>query len=173
VNAQSLSGEDSLPVIIQGGMGVAVSSWPLARAVALTGQLGVVSGTALDVVLARRLQDGDSGGQLRRAIGQFPVPELGDRVLDRYFRPNGRAPGQSYLPIPKPTLHPTRASSELAIVGNFAEVWLAKEGHTGRGHASGWIRRRGAAGRRSQCSAPRSVDARRGSAADLRPARRT
>ena len=131
LNAEGLSGEDPLPVIIQGGMGVAVSSWPLARAVALTGQLGVVSGTALDVVLARRLQDGDAGGHLRRAISQFPVPEIGDRVLARYFRPNGRASGQSYLPIPKPTLHPTRASSELAVVGNFAEVWLAKEGHAG------------------------------------------
>lgn len=130
-SAQSLSGAESLPVIIQGGMGVAVSSWPLARAVALTGQLGVVSGTALDVVIARRLQDGDGGGHLRRAIGQFPAPEIGQRVLARYFRPNGRAAGQSYLPIPKPTLHPTQASTELAVVGNFAEVWLAKEGHAG------------------------------------------
>jgi len=40
-----------LPPVIQGGMGVAVSSWPLARAVAAAGQLGVVSGTALDAVL--------------------------------------------------------------------------------------------------------------------------
>ena len=32
------------PIIIQGGMGVAVSGWRLARAVAQTGQLGVVSG---------------------------------------------------------------------------------------------------------------------------------
>ena len=31
--------------IIQGGMGVAVSSWQLARAVSQAGQLGVVSGT--------------------------------------------------------------------------------------------------------------------------------
>ena len=112
-------------------MGVAVSSWPLARAVALTGQLGVVSGTALDAVLARRLQDGDPGGSLRRALGQFPVPEVAARVLARYFRPTGRGPGQPYAPIPKPSLHPSRASLELAVVGNFAEVWLAKEGHPG------------------------------------------
>ena len=46
-----------LPKIIQGGMGVGVSSWRLARAVSALGQLGVVSGTALDQVLARRLQD--------------------------------------------------------------------------------------------------------------------
>ena len=54
-----------LPPVIQGGMGVAVSSWPLARAVAAAGQLGVVSGTALDAVLARRLQDGDPAVKAR------------------------------------------------------------------------------------------------------------
>jgi len=112
-------------------MGVAVSSWPLARAVARTGQLGVVSGTALDVVLARRLQDGDPDGHLRRALDHFPVPEIAERVRARYFRPTGRPVGQSYAPISKPALHPSRASQELAVVGNFAEVWLAKEGHHG------------------------------------------
>ena len=45
----------SNPVIIQGGMGVAVSGWRLARAVAQCGQLGVVSGTALDLLLARAI----------------------------------------------------------------------------------------------------------------------
>ncbi len=37
-------------------MGVAVSGWPLARAVSGLGQLGVVSGTALAVVLANLAQ---------------------------------------------------------------------------------------------------------------------
>ena len=60
----------SLPRVIQGGMGVAVSSWRLASAVARTGQLGLVSGTALDLVLARRLQDGDQDGAARRALGR-------------------------------------------------------------------------------------------------------
>src|SRR4051794_25688325 len=54
------------PRIIQGGMGVAVSGWRLAREVSRLGQLGVVSGTALAVVLSRRLQLGDPGGELRR-----------------------------------------------------------------------------------------------------------
>jgi NAD(P)H-dependent flavin oxidoreductase YrpB (nitropropane dioxygenase family) len=48
--------------LIQGGMGVAVSNHRLARAVAMTGHLGVVSGTAIDLVLVRRLQDGDPDG---------------------------------------------------------------------------------------------------------------
>ncbi len=47
------------PSIIQGGMGVAISGWPLANAVARRGELGVVSGTILEVVMARRLQLGD------------------------------------------------------------------------------------------------------------------
>ena len=65
-----------LPVIIQGGMGIAVSDWHLARAVAKCGQLGVVSGTALDSVFVRRLQDGDIGGHLRRAMAAFPMPAV-------------------------------------------------------------------------------------------------
>ena len=112
-------------------MGVAVSSWRLARAVAQTGQLGVVSGTALDVVLARRLQDGDHGGHLRRALDHFPVRAMADRVWARYFRAAGRLPGEPYRSVPLLSLRQSRASQELAVVGNFAEVWLAKEGHDG------------------------------------------
>ncbi len=119
------------PVVIQGGMGVAVSAWALARAVSRAGQLGVVSGTALDTVLARRLQDGDPDGDLRRALDHFPVPELAERIRRRYFRPAGRASGQPYLPMDKLTLQPTLAQQQLAVVGNFVEVWLAKEGHGG------------------------------------------
>ncbi len=119
------------PVVIQGGMGVAVSSWELARAVSQAGQLGVVSGTALDVVIARRLQDGDAGGHIRRALEHFPVPALAQRVLSRYFREGGRAPGEPYVPVPKLSMTPAVAGLELWVVANFAEVWLAKEGHDG------------------------------------------
>ena len=66
----------ALPIVIQGGMGIAVSSWQLAREVSLAGQLGVVSGTALDGVLARVLQDGDPGGHRRRAMAHFPSPAM-------------------------------------------------------------------------------------------------
>jgi NAD(P)H-dependent flavin oxidoreductase YrpB (nitropropane dioxygenase family) len=123
--------ENSLPVVIQGGMGMAVSSWKLARAVAQAGQLGVVSGIALDTVLARRLQDGDPAGDIRRALEHFPVRAIYERVLARYFLPAGRPDGGSYLPVPKLSLHPTREQQELCVLGNFVEVWLAKEGHTG------------------------------------------
>nr|WP_311132619.1 nitronate monooxygenase [Nonomuraea gerenzanensis] len=112
-------------------MGVGVSGWRLARAVAVTGQLGVVSGTALDVTLARRLQLGDPGGHLRRALASFPVPEVAERVLARYFVPGGTAEGVPYRPVPRLGLRGSRAGDELTVVANFAEVFLAKEGHRG------------------------------------------
>jgi NAD(P)H-dependent flavin oxidoreductase YrpB (nitropropane dioxygenase family) len=119
------------PVIIQGGMGVAVSSWQLARLVSQIGQLGLVSGTALDVVIARRLQDGDVGGHIRRALEAFPVPAMAQRVQTKFFREGGRGPGRPYIPVPKLSENMSNADMELSVVANFAEVWLAKEGHDG------------------------------------------
>ena len=78
-------------VIIQGGMGVGISDWRLARSVSRLGQLGVVSGTALDQILARRLQMGDPGGHMRRALDHFPVPRLAAQVWDDYYVPGGKA----------------------------------------------------------------------------------
>ncbi len=118
------------PVVVQGGMGVGVSSWRLARAVARAGQLGVVSGTALDVVLARRLQDGDPDGTARRALARLPLPDLAARVLARWFVPGGRA-GAPYTPVPRIGLRPNPIRDDLTVAGNFVEVWLAKEGHDG------------------------------------------
>ena len=62
--------------IIQGGMGAGVSNWNLARTVSRLGQLGVVSGTALDAILVRRLQDGDLEGQVRHALTNFPFQNM-------------------------------------------------------------------------------------------------
>ena len=121
----------TLPSIIQGGMGAAVSSWRLASQVAQAGQLGVVSGVGLDMVLARRLQNGDRGGHVRRALAAFPVPAVAERALQRYFLPDGRGEAQPYAAVPKLAITQSRRSQELAILGNFAEVWLAKEGHSG------------------------------------------
>jgi NAD(P)H-dependent flavin oxidoreductase YrpB (nitropropane dioxygenase family) len=120
-----------LPLVIQGGMGVAVSSWRLASAIARSGQLGMVSGTALDLVLARRLQDGDRDGSSRRALAAFPVQAVAERAIARYFRPEGRPPGTPYTPVPRLALRQNRAAQELGILGNFVDVWLAKEGHDG------------------------------------------
>jgi NAD(P)H-dependent flavin oxidoreductase YrpB (nitropropane dioxygenase family) len=120
-----------LPCIIQGGMGVAVSNWRLANAVSRAGQLGVVSGTMLDTVLVRRLQDGDPGGHLHRAISHFPIPGVGDEVLRRYFNPTGRKPGAPYKLLPMYKQVVSAARQRVTVLANFVEVWLAKEGHNG------------------------------------------
>jgi NAD(P)H-dependent flavin oxidoreductase YrpB (nitropropane dioxygenase family) len=119
-----------LPTIIQGGMGVGVSSWQLARAVSRCGEMGVVSGTALDTVWGRRLQDGDPDGLARRALAACPIPDLAQRVLDRWYRPDGRG-GRPYTPTPRLALRSSQAADDLMVAGAFIEVWLAKEGHDG------------------------------------------
>lgn len=121
----------AFPIIIQGGMGVGVSHWPLARAVSTQGQLGVVSGTALDLLLARRLQAGDPDGHLRRALAHFPFPEIAGRILATYFVPGGKAADQPFRGVPLGSLHPPRELAELTVAANFVEVFLAKEGHAG------------------------------------------
>ncbi|MBI3469527.1 MAG: nitronate monooxygenase [Planctomycetes bacterium] len=112
-------------------MGVAVSAWPLARAVSLTGQLGVVSGTGLDLVLARRLQLGDAGGHLRRAMAEFPFPEMADRILRRYFIDGGKSHDAPFAAKQVIGAELSREQCELLVVANFVEVFLAKEGHGG------------------------------------------
>lgn len=119
------------PWIIQGGMGVAVSAWPLARAVSMRGQLGVVSGTGLDAILARRLQLGDMGGHLAEALSHFPIKDMAERIWERYFVPGGKAPDAPFKSKPVPSVHPGKALQELTVVANFVEVWLAKRGHHG------------------------------------------
>ena len=119
------------PRIIQGGLGAGISNWQLAKAVSQTGHLGVVSGTALDSILARRLQLGDLDGQMRRAIGQFPDRDMAQRVLETYYIPGGKMPEAPFKLVPMFTEHPRQSLLELTVVANFVEVFLAKEGHKG------------------------------------------
>jgi NAD(P)H-dependent flavin oxidoreductase YrpB (nitropropane dioxygenase family) len=112
-------------------MGVGVSSWSLARAVSLSGQLGVVSGTAIDTVLVRRLQDGDVGGHVRRAVEHFPIPGVGESVLRRYYLADGRPRGASYKMLPMYKRTVSAARQQVTMLASFVEVWLAKEGHDG------------------------------------------
>jgi len=112
-------------------MGVAVSGWRLARTVASLGQLGVVSGTLLPVVLARRLQQGDPEGDLRRALAAFPLPAIAARVQATYFRPGGIAKDAPYAAVPMPGAQSSSALTELTVIANFVEVFLAKENHSG------------------------------------------
>lgn len=132
------------PGIIQGGMGVGVSDWRLARAVSMQGALGVVSGTALDTVVARRLQQGDQGGHMRRGLAAFPDSGVAERVLAAWYKPEGTAETHEFAIIPlrevdreaepspsSGTSAGTKAVDELTVASNFIEIFLAKEGHTG------------------------------------------
>jgi NAD(P)H-dependent flavin oxidoreductase YrpB (nitropropane dioxygenase family) len=121
----------SHPIIVQGGMGVGVSDWRLARAVSQLGQLGVVSGALLAVVFARRLQAGDPGGAMQHALEHFPVPGVAERVLGEYLVPGGKAASAAFHLSALPALRPGPALVELMVAANFAEVFLAKEGHHG------------------------------------------
>ena len=116
-------------MIIQGGMGAAVSNWRLARAVSWLGQLGVVAGTALDQILSRRLQDGDAEGHVRRALAHFPFPKIAQQILDAYFIPGGRDPAKPYKTGRMHTAASNLPAQELCIAANFVEVFLAREGH--------------------------------------------
>src|SRR4051812_12541507 len=112
------------PRIIQGGMGVGISNWRLAQAVSKTGQLGVVSGTALDQVFVRRLADGDPGGYIRRALEAFPFPDMARRLLGDYFVDGGKPAQAPYPALPMYHHRLPARRVELSIVANFAEVWL-------------------------------------------------
>lgn len=117
--------------VIQGGMGVGVSNWRLARAVSLAGQLGVVSGTGLALLLARRLQNGDPDGQMRRGLAAFPFPRIAESIVQRYYIPGGLADGKPYILSPMPHVQCAASLVELTVAANFVEVFLAKEGHSG------------------------------------------
>jgi nitronate monooxygenase len=119
-----------LPRIIQGGMGVGVSNWRLANAVSRLGQLGVVSGTALDALFVRRLADGDRDGAMRRGLDAFPFPEMARRVWRQYFVPGGKPGGSPYQATGMHQCTEPRKLVELCIVSNFVEVFLAREGHS-------------------------------------------
>ena len=117
------------PQIIQGGMGVAISGWKLARTVSTTGNLGVVSGTGVAIAVIAALWQGDPGGHHRRALAAFPDQAVVERLMEKYYREGG-----SDEPSPHTKFYSLNTSQhmlELTVAANFVEVWLAKEGHDG------------------------------------------
>ena len=110
-------------------MGIGVSNWRLAQAVSRLGELGVVSGTALDSLFVRRLADGDFGGHMRRALDAFPFQEIARRIREEYFIAGGKPAGESYPVLPMHQKQSPRKLIEICMVSSFAEVFLAREGH--------------------------------------------
>jgi nitronate monooxygenase len=111
-------------------MGIAVSGWPLARTVAMAGQLGVVSGTAIDNVFVRRLQDHGVDDTLRAVLDRFPVHSIVDEILAR-FTATRRALRDSYQNLLMLTHRSPKQSEDLLVLSSFVEVGLAKHGHDG------------------------------------------
>lgn len=122
---------NTLPTIIQGGMGVAISNWELAKAVSQLGQMGVVSGTGLSRVLTARLSDGDLAGHMRRALEHFALPEAVQNIINRYYVPGGKAPEAPYKNPSMYTIRPPKLLDQLTSIANYVEVFLAKESHEG------------------------------------------
>ena len=118
-------------ILLQGGMGIGVSDWIIARAVAMLGAVATVSGTAIQFVFVRRLQLGDPGGHMKRAVDTFPFQKMAQRIYEKYFIPGGKKKNESFIGLEMFTLSPSRDLIELTILANFAEVYLAKEGHDG------------------------------------------
>jgi len=118
-------------------MGVRVSNWQLAKAVASAGDglgvetMGVVSGTGIDTVFGRQLQEGDPGGYFRQALDAFPYPELADRVWRTWYVEGGIPEDKPYKSSPMINHQMRDDVTELILCSNFAEVWLAKQGHDG------------------------------------------
>src|SRR5690606_23178704 len=89
----------SAPQIIQGGMGVGVSSWRLARRVAELGRFGVVSGTGIDTVLVREFQPVDRYGRLR-VFADDTDAEIWAWLRVWFFVEGGVAEGTTYKWLP-------------------------------------------------------------------------
>ena len=130
MNDLTFSPREKPPWLIQGGMGIGISGWPLARAVSSAGQLGVVSGTAIDNVFVRRLQDRGVDEMLRSVLDRFPLESVVDEVVNRFgtIRRKASAP---YMSLPMLTHRSRRRSIDLIVLASFVEVALAKYGHSG------------------------------------------
>ncbi len=111
-------------------MGVGVSHWPLARAVARAGQLGVVSGTGIDTLFVRRLADHGIDEELQAVLDRFPSQAVVESVVAR-FGSKRRSPQGHYRGVPVPTHRTVPAAQNLYALASYVEVALAKAGHDG------------------------------------------
>ncbi|HEV3186472.1 MAG TPA: nitronate monooxygenase [Acidimicrobiales bacterium] len=122
--------EATVPWLIQGGMGIAISGWPLARAVASAGQLGVVSGTAIDNVFVRRLQQDGVDAELQAVLDEFPLQSVLDEILST-FASRQRDAAEPFRTLPMLTHRSTVRSIDIVVLASYVEVALAKLGHDG------------------------------------------
>jgi nitronate monooxygenase len=68
---------------------------------------------------------------MRHALEHFPLPGVGPRILAEYYVPGGKPAAMPFKLAPMPSLRPNSDFVALTVAANFAEVFLAKEGHDG------------------------------------------
>ncbi len=66
---------------------------------------------------------------MRRGLDYFPFPLMAERAWSKFYVPGGKPASASYKTVPMHTKDTPRELSELCIVANFVEVFLAREGH--------------------------------------------
>ncbi|MBL8874628.1 MAG: nitronate monooxygenase, partial [Phycisphaerae bacterium] len=67
---------------------------------------------------------------MRWALDRFPIPGVAQRILDRYFVTGGKATRKPFRAKPILTQRLSAQQEELIVASNFAEVLLAKQGHS-------------------------------------------
>ena len=66
---------------------------------------------------------------MRQGLDHFPFPRMAKRVWQKYYIRGGKSRHAPYALPPMPTSRGIRELSELRIVANFIEVFLARQGH--------------------------------------------
>jgi nitronate monooxygenase len=69
---------------------------------------------------------------MRRALEHYPQPDVAAKILADFFIPGGKAANEPFKLTPLPGLNPSPDFVALTVAANFVEVFLAKEGHSGR-----------------------------------------
>ena len=70
-------------------------------------------------------------GHVRRALESFPIPGMAERAMENYFVEGGKPADAPFRTVPMPSLRPGAACTEITMLANYVEVFLAKEGHNG------------------------------------------
>ncbi len=126
----SKTSHTSKPNIIQGGLGVDVSGWELARAVARQGEIGLISGICLDNVMVRELQNGDPDNRIE-ALSHYPDQEIVEEIIDEFYVEDGIGPDQPYKVLPIHSCSPPPRLQKILCAAVFSEVYMAKQDHDG------------------------------------------
>jgi nitronate monooxygenase len=116
------------PKIIQGGMGVNISSPRLARAVSMESRpgretMGTISGVTLEKVMLRKLQQGGSDADLIiEVLEKFPYNQRAKKIINAYYKKTNKG-------IPVIGVNSSPFLIWCIICANYVWVKLAKQGH--------------------------------------------